>query len=182
MFKKGLFLLLAAVLLIGSVYPASATGLFSEMNETEFADERLPLLDETADAVCVSQTEGAVTLEVSQAYYEGNRVYISYRADGQIFEQDGLELEDGSYADIIAGGSVQREDGSIIGWKECIVPEDSLADSQTFCLVYSTPENKEKRTLRFTLKHHEYEQFLQGNSPADDGRIPVFTDFRQHCG
>ena len=122
-------------------------------------------MDEVADVVSVSQTIDSVTVEVSQAYYEGNRVYVSYKATEQIYEQDGLELEDGSYADIIAGGSVQQEDGSIIGWKECIVPEDALADNQTFCLVYSTPENKDKRTLSFTLKHHKYDQFLQGNSP-----------------
>ena len=166
MFKKGLILFLTAFLLICSVSPASASGLFSELNETEYADERLPVLDEVADVISVSQSEGSGTVEVSQAYYEGNRVYISYKASEQIYEQDGLELEDGSYADIIAGGSVQQEDGSIIGWKECIVPETALADTQTFCLVYSTPENKEKRMLSFTLQHHEYDQFLQGNSPA----------------
>lgn len=165
MFKKGLFLFLTAFLLICSVSLASASGLFSELNETDYADERLPVLDEVADVVSVSQTIDSVTVEVSQAYYEGNRVYVSYKATEQIYEQDGLELEDGSYADIIAGGSVQQEDGSIIGWKECIVPEDALADNQTFCLVYSTPENKDKRTLSFTLKHHKYDQFLQGNSP-----------------
>ena len=163
MFKKGLFLFLTAFLLICSVSLASASGLFSELNETDYADERLPVLDEVADVVSVSQTIDSVTVEVSQAYYEGNRVYVSYKATEQIYEQDGLELEDGSYADIIAGGSVQQEDGSIIGWKECIVPEDALADNQTFCLVYSTPENKDKRTLSFTLKHHKYDQFLQGN-------------------
>ena len=166
MFKKGLFLFLTACLLICSFSLASASGLFSKLNETEYADERLPVLDEVADAVSVSQTEDAVTVEVSQAYYEGNRVYVSYKATEQIYEQDGLELEDGSYMDIIAGGSVQQEDGSIIGWKECIVPEDALADNQTFCLVYSIPEHKDKRTLSFTLKHHEFDQFLQGNSPS----------------
>lgn len=162
---KKMVLLFAASLMIFSTSLASATGLFSEMNETEYADERLPILDEVADTVSTTQTEGSVTVEISQAYYEGNRVYISYKASSQILEQDGLILEDGSYADIIAGGSVQQEDGSIIGWKECIVPEDALADNQTFCLVYSTPENKDKRTLSFTLKHHKYDQFLQGNSP-----------------
>ena len=151
MFKKGLFLFLTAFLLICSVSLASASGLFSELNETDYADERLPVLDEVADVVSVSQTIDSVTVEVSQAYYEGNRVYVSYKATEQIYEQDGLELEDGSYADIIAGGSVQQEDGSIIGWKECIVPEDALADNQTFCLVYSTPENKDKRTLTDAL-------------------------------
>lgn len=167
MLRKTMTLLLTISLLIFSVSMASASGLFSEMNETEYADERLPILDEVAEMISASQTEGSVTVEVSQAYYEGNRVYISYRASSQIFEQDGLDLEDGSYADIIAGGSMQQEDGSVIGWKECIVPEDELADTQTFCLVYRTPESEEKRTLSFTLKHHEYDQYLQGVSPAE---------------
>ena len=108
MFKKGLFLFLTAFLLICSVSLASASGLFSELNETDYADERLPVLDEVADVVSVSQTIDSVTVEVSQAYYEGNRVYVSYKATEQIYEQDGLELEDGSYADIIVGAVCSR--------------------------------------------------------------------------
>ena len=168
MFKKTMAFFLAASLLIFSASAAFAAegGLFSELTETDCFDERLDRLDEIAEAISVSQTDGGVTVEVSQAYYEGNRVYISYRANGRIFEQDGLDLEDGSYADIIAGGSVEQEDGSIIGWKECIVPEDELADSQTFCLVYRTSEDGEKRMLKFTLKQNAYDRYLQGVSPA----------------
>ena len=170
MFRKSVAWILAVSLLAVSFSAAFAAerGLFGEMNETEYSDERLSRLDEIAETLSLSQTEGGVTVEVSQAYYEGNRVYISYRASGRILEQDGLDLEDGSYADIIAGGSVQREDGSVIGWKECIVPEDELADPQTFCLVYRTPESDEKRMLKFTLKQHAYDRFLQGTSPAAD--------------
>lgn len=145
---------------------ASEGGLFAKMIETEYADERLSRLDEIAETVSVSQNEGGITVEVSQAYYEGNRVYVSYTASAPIEEQDGLELEDGSYADIIAGGSVQQEDGSIIGWKECIVPEDELANTQTFCLVYRIAGSEEKRMLKFTLKQNAYDQYLQGDSPA----------------
>lgn len=166
MFRKAMILLLAAALLIFPASAAFASGLFGEMNETEYADDRLPALDDAAETVSASQAEGSVTVEVSQAYYEGNRVYISYRASGPILEQDGLELEDGSYADIIAGGSIQKEDGSIIGWKECIVPEDELADTQTFCFVYKTAGSEEKRSLNFTMNHHEYASFLQGTSPS----------------
>jgi len=46
---KKMVLLSAASLMIFSTSLASATGLFSEMNETEYADERLPILDEVAD-------------------------------------------------------------------------------------------------------------------------------------
>ena len=168
MFKKTMAFFLAASLLIFSASAAFAAegGLFSELTETDCFDERLDRLDEIAEAISVSQTDGGVTVEVSQAYYEGNRVYISYRANGRILEQDGLDLEDGSYADIIAGGSVEQEDGSIIGWKECIVPEDEMADSQTFCLVYRTSEDGEKRMLKFTLKQNAYDRYLQGVSPA----------------
>ena len=145
---------------------ASEGGLFAKMIETEYADERLSRLDEIAETVSVPQNEGGITVEVSQAYYEGNRVYVSYTASAPIEEQDSLELEDGSYADIIAGGSVQQEDGSIIGWKECIVPEDELANTQTFCLVYRIAGSEEKRMLKFTLKQNAYDQYLQGDSPA----------------
>ncbi len=168
MFKKGMVLLLAVSLLIffGSAAAASENGLFSEMIETEYSDERLAVLDEVAEPLMISLTTGSITVELSQAYYEGNRVYISYRANGPIFEDDGLTLADGSYADITAGGSVQLEDGSTIGWKECIVPEDALADPQTFCLAYKITENGEKNQINFTLEHHEYDQYLQGVSPA----------------
>ena len=169
MFKKLMALILTLSLLIVSASAAFAedAGLFSLMNETEYADERLERLDEIAKPICLSLQANGVTVEVRQAYYEGNRVYVSYRASTRIFEQDGLELEDGTYADIMAGGSVEQLDGSIIGWKECIVPEDELADPQTFCLVYKTSEGGEKNTLRFTLNQHAYDQFLEGTSPAE---------------
>ena len=169
MFRKTTSLILALTLLILSVSTAAVaeSGLFSKMIETEYSDERLIALDEAAENISVSQTTDSVTVEVSQAYYEGNRVYISYRATGPILEQDGLSLEDGAYADIVAGGSTELEDGSVIGWKECIVPEDHLAQTQTFCLIYSIRENKEKQSLSFTLTHHEYDQYLQGVMQSD---------------
>lgn len=168
MTKKAMAFILAVVWAMVSFPAALASegGLFAKMIETEYADERLSRLDEIAETVSVPQNEGGITVEVSQAYYEGNRVYVSYTASAPIEEQDGLELEDGSYADIIAGGSVQQEDGSIIGWKECIVPEDELANTQTFCLVYRIAGSEEKRMLKFTLKQNAYDQYLQGDSPA----------------
>lgn len=168
MTKKAMAFILAVIWAMVSFPAALASegGLFAKMIETEYSDERLSRLDEIAETVSVPQNEGGITVEVSQAYYEGNRVYISYTASAPIEEQDGLELEDGSYADIIAGGSVQQEDGSIIGWKECIVPEDELANTQTFCLVYRIAGSEEKRMLKFTLKQNAYDQYLQGDSPA----------------
>ena len=168
LFRKTVAFILAVSLLVvfSSAAFASGRGVFGEMIETDYFDDRLERLDEIAETVSVSQAEDGVTVEVCQAYYEGNRVFVSYRAGSRILEQDGLDLEDGSYADIVAGGSVELEDGSVIGWKECIVPEDELGDPQTFCLVYRTAEDGEKKMLKFTLPQHEYEQYLQGVSPA----------------
>ena len=41
---------------------------------------------------------------------------------------DGLSLADGTYLDIIGGDNIIQPDGSVIGWKECEVPEDCLSD------------------------------------------------------
>ena len=133
-----------------SVASASEAGLFSEMIETEYTDDRLEAIDNAAETVSISQTTGQTTVEISQAYYEGNRIYISYHVNGVAEILDGLELEDGSFADITAGGEVQQDDGTVIGWRECIVPEDELAETQTFCLAYRIPESEEKQLLKFS--------------------------------
>ncbi len=60
--------------------------------------------------------------------------------------KDGLDLEDGSYADIIAEEEIEQDDGSVIGWKECIVPDEEAADNQTFSLVFGQSyESEEKK-------------------------------------
>ena len=170
MFRKptALVLLFSLLVFTVSVAAASESGLFSRMIGTDCDDERLAKLDEAADTVSVSETTGSVTVEVSQAYYEGNRIFISYSVDGPAEILDGLELADGSYADIIAGGENGPEYNRVIGWRECIVPEDELADTQTFCLAYRTPDSNEKKLLSFTVKQHAYEQYLQGASQAGD--------------
>ena len=150
-----------------SAASASETGLFGKMIETEYTDDRLEAIDNAAETVSISQTTGQTTVEISQAYYEGNRIYISYHVNGVAEVLDGLELEDGSFADITAGGEVQQDDGTVIGWRECIVPEDELAETQTFCLAYRIPESKEKQLLKFTLKQHPYNYYLQGVSLAE---------------
>ena len=151
-----------------SVASASETGLFGKMIETEYTDDRLEAIDNAAETVSISQTTGQTTVEISQAYYEGNRIYISYHVNGAAEILDGLELEDGSFADIIAGGEVQQDDGTVIGWRECIVPEDEITDPQMFCLAYKTPGSSEKQLLKFSLKHNAYDHILQGVSPATD--------------
>ncbi len=51
--------------------------------------------------------------------------------------EDGIELEDGKYADIIAGEEAYLEDGTISGWKECKMPAVEVSDTMTFKLVLS---------------------------------------------
>ena len=166
MFRKIMSLIFAVSLLMLSVSAAeeAEAGLFGELIATDYSDERLAALDAAAEKVSVSQTAGSATVEVSQAYYEGNRVFISYTVSGPAEVLDGLELENGSYADIIAGGEAPQENGPAIGWKECVVPEDETADPQTFCLAYRTPESEEKRLLSFTVRHNVCDRYLQGVS------------------
>jgi hypothetical protein len=45
---------------------------------------------------------------------------------------DGLCLTDGTYLDIIGGDEIIQPDGSVIGWKECEIPEDCLQETLTF--------------------------------------------------
>ena len=48
---------------------------------------------------------------------------------------DGLFLADGTYLDIIGGDGFVRDDGSWVGWKECEIPEDLIADTLDFKAV-----------------------------------------------
>jgi len=46
---------------------------------------------------------------------------------------DGLQIGE-EYLDIIGGDTYRTEDGMLIGWKECVVPEELAADEVTFLL------------------------------------------------
>jgi len=165
MFRKTTALFIAALFFLSAVAAAgSEAGVFGELIDSDCTDERLSALDQAAETISVSQTAGDATVEVCQAYYEGNRIFVSYRASGSVMVLDGLEMNDGAYADIIAGGEKDAGNGMIIGWKECIVPEDELAETQTFYLAYRAGDSGEKGLLQFTVKQHAYDQYLQGAS------------------
>ena len=98
---------------------------------------------------------------------------------------DGLDMEDGSYADIYAGFESRQADGSVIGWKECFIPEGKEADALTFRLGVSGAvavkfqdsstfkENfgkPEREYLSFTVIRNNSLRRLQGVSPAEPGR------------
>jgi len=161
---------LAVSLILMSVPAAMASGdgLFGILSRAEDADERLALVEEAAVPVSVSRSADQFSVEVSQAYFEGNRVFVSYRVTGGPAPiQDGLDLEDGAYADIIAGDEVEQEDGSVIGWKECVVPEEETADTLTFSLVFGRDDDSR---ISFTLTRSAYDVYLRGTSGADTCR------------
>ena len=163
--------LLLALLLPLTVLPAaraSGEGLFGELSRTEGADERLALLEEAAEPVNASRDADRYRVEVCQAYYEGNRVYVSYRYQGEgVMVRDGLALEGNAYADIFAGEETPLEDGTVVGWKECAVPEDSAADPLTLYLVFGPGEEDR---VPFTVKRHGYEHRLRGSASGEYGR------------
>ena len=95
MFRKTMILLLAAVLAALSVSAASASepGIFGEMAKSEYGDPRLAALEAAAEPVAVSFTaEDGTTVEICQAYYERNRVFVSYRLGANT---DLIELHEG---------------------------------------------------------------------------------------
>ena len=231
-------LIIVIVLIILSLSAALAAGLgiFDNLYQGGYPDERLPVLETVSESVETTQTtEEGVTLDISQAYYEGNRVFISYRIsrprlrielhegapekeydwhvsgdvvmadsycsddpeeqrmfeflDGKgrrwavvesTFMPDGLELEDGAYADIINGDEQVQEDGSVIGWKECVIPDDHLADTVAIkaelrnsrMIIFQDCTTLKRASERrggstwtlFTLNRNERYSFLKGSA------------------
>lgn len=239
--KISSFMIVLTAILILSVTAALAAGfgLFGELSQARDADERLPALEEASDLVStIAETGDDISIEIGQAYYEGNRVFISYRLTGNLVSvdlhegapegtwawndelpdfivaenwvsdlpeiqrmnewldgrgqrwavsftaslHDGLYLADGTYLDIIGGSDHVQPDGSIIGWKECEIPQDCLADTLTFKAVlfrsrmmnfqdYATfkryIEPGEDTEVLFTLHHNERLMYLKGTAETD---------------
>lgn len=233
--------ILVIVLILLSVTAALAAGLglFGELSRDGESDGRLSALEETAEPISVSlTTPDDVTVEIGQAYYEGNRVFISYRLTGNVISvemhegapdegirwqdvltdfiaadkwrndlpelqrlnewldgrgqrwgsaffaelHDGLFLEDGTYLDIIGGDSRVQEDGSIVGWKECEIPEAYIADELTFKAVLfrvrvmdyqdhatlkRVSERGENTDIFFTLRRNDRYICLNGAASND---------------
>ena len=94
---------------------------------------------------------------------------------------DGLELEDGTYLDIVAGYQKKQADGTILGWEECMIPEGKESDTLTFKVPFcwytmirfqdyttyrETIESSENDSIRFTLNRNNSFRYLQGASQA----------------
>ena len=96
---------------------------------------------------------------------------------------DGLQIGD-EYLDIIGGEYYYLEDGTLMSWKECIVPEELAADEVTFSIgvfggsttYYQTPEalytaheSLVKTTwYDFTVKKTEASAALTGTAQTAD--------------
>ena len=189
--SRTLAIALVITLLLGSVALAAGIGLFGEMAHVPHEDKRLPALEQVSTTLNQSVAdENGITVTIQQAYYDGERVFVSYRMEGERifvemgegmpevnewdFEQDGmlyardydsvldqneeigtwldgtsprwakrtatalhdgLSLSDGTYLDIIGGNAYQQEDGSEIGWKECLVPLEKQTDEMEVNLM-----------------------------------------------
>ena len=92
---------------------------------------------------------------------------------------DGLELDDGTYLDIVAGYEKEQTDGTILGWKECIIPDGKEAESLTFRMTFfwytmlrfqdyttyrETVESSENDSIIFTLNRNNSFRYLHGDS------------------
>ena len=94
MFKRTFTVILAISLMILSTAVASESGFLGELAQIEYADERLPALEKAAGQVPASSlTKNGITVELGQGYYEGNRVFISFKISANT---DLIELYEGA--------------------------------------------------------------------------------------
>ena len=169
----GLVFAIVTVMMMGSVAVAAGLGLFGTIGQQENSDARLPGLELVSTVVDKDFYIGSdVTLTVNQAYYDGERVFISYTVEGD-YQGAGLEIHDGmqigeEYIDIIGGEFYDTEDGQRIGWKECEVPAELAADEVTFSIGTFTLGNVKETTVwhDFTVKKSTASALLTGSVKA----------------
>ncbi len=205
-------LVIALVIVSMTAALAAGLGLFGELAHNPRGDSRLSEVEKVADSIEREwTTEDGITIRIEQAYFEGNRVFISYRMSGnwsstvlhegapdgeitwdwveenmivaqtmisdepvrqQAIRQldgqsqrwidstqkglhDGWSLSDSTYLDIIGGDNIVLDDGSVIGWKECEIPEECLEETLTFqARLYRN------HTIMFQ-DHSTYRQFTE---------------------
>ena len=98
MIRKTMTVLLAISVIVLSISAAFAAdgGVFGEVaaREGEYADKRLSVLDGIAEKPAASQTlEDGIAVEVNQAYYEGTRIFVSYKVGSNA---DLIQLNEGA--------------------------------------------------------------------------------------
>lgn len=81
--SAGVVLAIVLTILMMSAAIAAGLGLFGQLGSREHADERLNGLESVSTRVDQTfTTEDGVTVTIDQAYYDGNRVFISYTQSG----------------------------------------------------------------------------------------------------
>ncbi len=244
--KKKLTLVTAiavAVMMMASVAVAAGLGLFGELAQSgPDIDRRLNTLDVASTYINKTfTTHNDAKLTVHQAYYTGDRVFVSYSLEGNLRQvetgagkpenvewdsvrenhicaeqfsndipevqamydyldgteprwgrsvsvgvHDSMYLPDGSYLDITGGDFYAREDGVMVGWKECIVPEgidaeelevqigtyliDTLyyQDEKDFYIAYQVRSRDTKQLFSFTVKKSDYAAPVTGSVSDED--------------
>lgn len=79
----GVIVALMLTLLMAGAALAAGLGIFGQLGERGASDARLPGLEAVSETVGLSfQTEEGVTITIDQAYYDGSRVFISYKEEG----------------------------------------------------------------------------------------------------
>lgn len=79
----GLVLAVALILATAAAAVAASLGVFAQLAQAHDPDERLEDLDTLATPVQQTlTTDDGVTVTIDQAYYDGERVFISYRLTG----------------------------------------------------------------------------------------------------
>ena len=94
--KISVGLVLAAALILATLTTALAAGLglFAQLGQGKYADERLPDLDAASTPVGQTvTTDDGYTVTIEQAYYDGSRLMISYRLTGALSH---VELGEGA--------------------------------------------------------------------------------------
>lgn len=233
-------LVMMLLFLMASAALAAGFGLFGQLSSGDHADERLPELEQVAEVLeSTMTTNDGVVIEICQAYYEGDRVFVSYRLTGNTesavlhegvpdrddivwdFEEemicsetwtsdrpevqranewldgksprwaevhvvgidDGIYLDDDTYLDIINGEDQYLPDGTIVGWKECVIPKGNQADQLTFKIPLRRGYSIEQQNgptyrrsytgstdgaITFTLARNEHYTALKGSNDVAD--------------
>ncbi len=78
-------LVIALIVVSMTAALAAGLGLFGELSQRQDSKGKLTELENVSESVSTSiTTEDGITIEIGQAYYEGNRVFVSYRLSGNL--------------------------------------------------------------------------------------------------
>ena len=98
--SASVILIIALIIVSMTAALAASLGLFGELAQDQNADSRLLVLETVSESVSTSvTTPDGIIIEIGQAYYEGNRVFVSYRLSGKLAY---AELHEGAPEEEIA--------------------------------------------------------------------------------